>query len=103
MKKTLDHSNNYQVLFLIVITSYAGGTLYLDFRCMLIFYSFVVNYINSWKPVGVLKGDGSQVSSEIQRLANTTTSGNQIVTPSQTTARYIKLGSITQTRDGPRH
>ncbi|XP_018567541.1 nucleoporin SEH1 [Anoplophora glabripennis] len=47
---------------------------------------FKMNYINSWKPVGVLKGDGSQASSEIQRLANTTTSGNQLVTPSQTTA-----------------
>ncbi|KAJ8937317.1 hypothetical protein NQ314_011956 [Rhamnusium bicolor] len=62
----------------------------------------MMNYINSWKPVAVLKGDGSQVPAESQRSNVTSSSGTHVIPPSQT-ARYIKLGAISQPRDVPWH
>ncbi|CAH1111660.1 unnamed protein product [Psylliodes chrysocephalus] len=59
---------------------------------------FKMNYINSWKPVAVLKGD----SSKAQCSSNNAANGNA-VTAFSGTARYIKLGSISQTRETPWH
>lgn len=61
-----------------------------------------MNYINSWKPVAVLKGDGSQVSSEGHRMSVSSSMSQAVQAVSQT-ARYIKLGTITQPRDVPWH
>ncbi|XP_050507113.1 nucleoporin SEH1 [Diabrotica virgifera virgifera] len=62
---------------------------------------FKMIYINSWKPVAVLKGDSSQ-SSYDQRTTSSTNNGSTII-PFYQTARYIKLGSIAQTREAPWH
>lgn len=61
-----------------------------------------MNYINSWKPVAVLKGDGSHVSSETQRSSISSAAGLPTPPVSQT-ARYIKLGTIAQSREVPWH
>lgn len=52
--------------------------------------------------MAVLKGDGSQVSSEGHRVSVTSTMSQAAQAVSQT-ARYIKLGTITQPRDVPWH
>ncbi|CAH1365016.1 hypothetical protein MTP99_001331 [Tenebrio molitor] len=62
---------------------------------------FKMNYINSWKPVAVLRGDGSQVPNDGHRASVTSTVGPSVTTSQ--TARYIKLGTITQPRDVPWH
>lgn len=61
-----------------------------------------VNYINTWKPVAVLKGDGSQVVSDNHRSSVTSSMGIP-TPPTSQTARYIKLGAISQARDVPWH
>lgn len=66
------------------------------------FCLLIVNYINLWKPVAVLKGDGSQVPNENQRSSALGFS-NMSNLPASQTARYIKLGSISQPRDVPWH
>ncbi|XP_019870416.1 nucleoporin SEH1 [Aethina tumida] len=62
---------------------------------------FKMNYIKSWKPVAVLKGDGSQMN-DIPKSAQHLSSGLQVPPLSQT-ARYLKLGNISQPRELPRH
>ncbi|XP_023020318.1 nuclear pore complex protein Nup44A [Leptinotarsa decemlineata] len=59
---------------------------------------FKMNYINSWKPVAVLRGDSTHatVDQKVSSTSNNGMNGN----PASQTARYIKLGSISsQTRD----
>lgn len=63
---------------------------------------FAVNYMNSWKPVAVLKGDGTQVPNETHRASMTSAIGLPTPPISQT-ARYIKLGTISQSREVPWH
>ncbi|XP_017781224.1 PREDICTED: nucleoporin seh1 isoform X2 [Nicrophorus vespilloides] len=63
---------------------------------------FKMNYINSWKPVTVLKGDGAVIPNDAHRGSIASSTG--VLTPPITqTARYIKLGSISQPRDLPWH
>lgn len=70
-----------------------------------------MNNLNVWKQVAVLKGDGSQITdnnryglggppaSEGQNLKNQQYQQQ----PASQTARYIKLGTISQPRDVPWH
>ncbi|XP_045461022.1 nucleoporin SEH1 [Harmonia axyridis] len=58
---------------------------------------FKMNYANSWKPVAVLKGDGSQVPAESNK--NVQSSNTSALSSISQTARYIKLGSITNPRE----
>lgn len=58
-----------------------------------------MNYMNSWKCVAVLKGDGSQSGGDMGRVAAPMGTS---VTPSMT-ARYYKLGTITSSREVPWH
>ncbi|CAG9861588.1 unnamed protein product [Phyllotreta striolata] len=62
---------------------------------------FKMNAINSWKPVAVLKGDSAQLS-HAQYNSISITNGSTSIPFSQT-ARYIKLGSISQSRETPWH
>lgn len=64
---------------------------------------FKMNYINSWKSVVALKGDGSKLSSN-ENYQSSVGSSAGLPTPSiSQTARYIKLGTISQPRDVPWH
>ncbi|KAK4884142.1 hypothetical protein RN001_000413 [Aquatica leii] len=67
---------------------------------------FKMNCINAWKPVAVLKGDGSHVANEGHR--SSVCSAASLPTPPvaavvSQTARYIKLGTISQSREVPWH
>ncbi|XP_063994097.1 nucleoporin SEH1-A [Diachasmimorpha longicaudata] len=61
------------------------------------------NYINEWKCVAVLKGDGTSAqTAEVQQIVTPPgqSSGGQL---SQSTTRYIKLGSISHPNQVPWH
>ncbi|XP_022908240.1 nucleoporin SEH1 [Onthophagus taurus] len=64
---------------------------------------FKMNYKNSWKPVAALKGDGSQVTNEMNRSSVGSSSTGLPTPPINQTAKYIKLGSISSPRDVPWH
>ncbi|XP_060533334.1 nucleoporin SEH1 [Cylas formicarius] len=59
---------------------------------------FKMNYLNSWKPVTALKGDGAPVVTEAAASVSPASAGTVASVASQT-ARYIKLGAISQARD----
>nr|CAI5825235.1 unnamed protein product [Callosobruchus analis] len=64
---------------------------------------FKMNYINSWKPVAVLKGDTPQTKDSEQRATSASSNNGNTISPLSQTARYIKLGTISQPRDVPWH
>lgn len=65
--------------------------------------SILVNYINSWKSVAALKGDGSKVLSNENYQSSVGSSAGLPTPPISQTARYIKLGAISQPREVPWH
>lgn len=58
-------------------------------------YIFVANYLQNWKCIAVLKGDGSGVSTE--------DGADREKTSNATTARYFKLGTISNPNQVPWH
>lgn len=58
---------------------------------------FKMNYLHSWIPVAILKGDGSQIPTE--NIKNNSTTGNSLQATLTQTARYIKLGVISHPRE----
>lgn len=60
------------------------------------------NYMNSWKCISILRGDGTQAKSDTS-VTNMPTMG-QIAAPNQSsTTRYYKLGSITNPNQVPKY
>lgn len=60
-----------------------------------------MNYLNSFKCVTVLQGNGTITHQETN--ASTTTTPGVQAAPASMTARYYKLGSITHPNQVPRH
>jgi hypothetical protein len=71
----------------------------LNFNCS----SFLANYMNSWKCVAVLKGDGTQTKSDSSTPAVPTPSGGVATSNHSSTTRYYKLGTISNPNQVPWH
>ena len=62
------------------------------------------NYINHWKCVAVLKGDGTSAqSAEMPQIATPPSHAMVSIQPPLSTTRYYKLGSISHPNQVPWH
>lgn len=62
---------------------------------------FLANYMNNWKCVAALKGDGTQAQSE--PFAPAAPSGGMESSNQSSTTRYYKLGTISNPNQVPWH
>lgn len=65
--------------------------------------SFLANYLNNWKSVAVLKGDGTQAQTDSSTPAVPGPSGGVATTSQSSTTRYYKLGTISNPNQVPWH
>ncbi len=61
----------------------------------LVFNVYAANYLDNWKCIAVLKGDGSSVQDKLSQQASGSYGSSAGTSNGSATTRYYKLGNIT--------